>query len=544
MGISLEQYRARIGTFSARGCKSKDVSDPIVLDGLSDLDTSSPIMISLNWKASSLGLLLIVLCAICQNELLLMGGVESNPGPTSEETNDKRASVIAELIVKAESQTVKDVIRLYKPVMTQEQLQTAFKGPRKELIIETLTYLGVPGCQRFFKDATITKLISRIQNFFPDQCAECSQEYTVTLGEAELLKCSICEQGIHSRCLAQKLGIAEIDLDQMTTEDVWNRVNPCGLTTLTYLCGYCHTAEIPAPDNGLKKHKKDTTKPVENPEAGPNLGVIDLSNTDPSDRLLTQPSSGPQDTDLSKSTSRDASEADDESESDYEPVNIITRQRRLTKTKDQGRKPTVDKPEPVGEKPKPICPYYRKGQCRYGISGKGCSKSHPSLCRKLMTNGNKHPHGCTKGKECDKFHPKMCPSSIAHSECLNDTCSLYHVKGTRRRNSTQPHLVPKRGDRSRITNENHAKPQEQSQQNIEDSFLEILDKWRRELMNTIDQRFLVIDQRMARPAGPQVSHAAPPTAPHFPYPTAVPQAVLLPGGHLMHQGAQPHLLRY
>ena len=87
---------------------------------------------------------------------------------------------------------------------------------------------------------------------------------------------------------------------------------------------------------------------------------------------------------------------------------------------------------------KPICSFYRKGQSRYGISGKGCPRAHPPLCRKLMNNGTKSPRGCAKGKDCDRLHPKMCPSSINYGECLNDSCSLYHVKGTRRLNS-RPH---------------------------------------------------------------------------------------------------------
>ena len=65
-------------------------------------------------------------------------------------------------------------------------------------------------------------------------------------------------------------------------------------------------------------------------------------------------------------------------------------------------------------------------------------RAHPPLCRKLINNGNKSPRGCAKGEDCDRLHPKMCPSSINHGECLNDSCSLYHVKDTRRL-SSRPH---------------------------------------------------------------------------------------------------------
>ena len=141
MGISLDQYRARIGSYVARSCKSKDTYDTVVLEQFPDVDTTSPIMIRVSWKASSLGLLLILLCALCQSQLLLMGGVEPHPGPTAEETSDKRATVITELVVKAESDTVKDVIRRYKPTMTQNQLQKAFEGVHTKELVETMIFL-------------------------------------------------------------------------------------------------------------------------------------------------------------------------------------------------------------------------------------------------------------------------------------------------------------------------------------------------------------------------------------------------------------------
>ena len=33
------------------------------------------------------------------------------------------------------------------------------------------------------------------------------------------------------------------------------KVNSCGLQTLTYLCGPCHSTEIPSPEIGLKKQR-------------------------------------------------------------------------------------------------------------------------------------------------------------------------------------------------------------------------------------------------------------------------------------------------
>ena len=283
MGISLDQYRARIGSCAARSCKSKATYEPVVLQQFPDVDTTPLIMIRVSWKASSLGLLLILLCALCQSQLLLMGGVEPHPGPTAEEINDKRATVIAELVVKAESDTVKDVIRRYKPKMTQNQLQKAFEGVHTKALVETMIFLGVPNCDNYVKPTIICKLIKQIQSFFPDDCGICSQEFTVKLGDSVLLKCSICCQGIHNQCLARMLGVAEVELEDMTPDEVWKRMNPCICTTLPYMCEYCFSATIPSPVEGLKKQKKVHTKRMNDLKVTDKPGTAHASNDEVTD---------------------------------------------------------------------------------------------------------------------------------------------------------------------------------------------------------------------------------------------------------------------
>ena len=62
--------------------------------------------------------------------------------------------------------------------------------------------------------------------------------------------------------------------------------------------------------------------------------------------------------------------------------------------------------------PTQICLFYRRGTCRHGLSGGGCSKLHLSPCRKLLTHVIRRPRGSNRGAQCDKFHPKMCPSPL------------------------------------------------------------------------------------------------------------------------------------
>ena len=189
-------------------------------------------------------------------------------------------------------------------------------------------------------------------------------------------------------------------------------------------------------------------------------------------------------------------------------------------------------------KNKPVCSYYRKGQCRHGISGKGCTRAHPTLCRKLMNSGTKGPRGCTKGKDCDRFHPKMCPSSISHRECLNDLCSMYHVKGTQRLNSRQqPSKVLPQSPNPQDKQTEHQKKQPLNPgADPQEAFLEMLRDWKKEIMVTIDQKIQEACSRTPTPA-------APPT--HLlPYhPQGHPTGHLIPPGTVMMQG-YPHPHRY
>ena len=290
---------------------------------------------------------------------------------------------------------------------------------------------------KYKKDTIIQRLIVRIQSLFPDDCGLCKQSYSVHYKSKPLLSCAKCSQGIHTRCLASNLGVAEIDLEAMSADDIQAAINPTGISTLVYLCGYCHKSEIASDDQGLRQTKKP--KQVSDLADSHNLINLDSDNgTGPRSKNPPRPSGK-----ATNHPNNNKKSSDADSESEEEPP-AAPRQRRLTKTK--GHDPSKHQGTiPSDAKARLICAYYRRGQCRYGMSGKGCSRAHPSLCRKLMNNGNKHPQGCSKGKSCDKFHPKMCPSSIDHRECLNDECRMWHVKGTRRNNSRQPHLFPKHG---------------------------------------------------------------------------------------------------
>ena len=319
----------------------------------------------------------------------------------------------------------------------------------------------------------------------------------------------------------------------MTPEEVWTRLNPLDLPTLTYLCGYCHKDKVPSPDQGMKKPKKTANRLTSDArETGnPNKMLLSAAEWTDIDSDSNHQLQG------SQAANQDGEEADDESDTG---LNLSTNQRQSI-SRTPSRRRQSNKIDNAGEdatkndRNKPICPYFRKGQCRHGISGKGCSKGHPQLCRKLMLNGTRGPKGCTQGKNCERLHPKMCPSSINHLECLNDNCSLYHVKGTRRLNSPpkiqdQPTRNHHQADRpaSRMANRSirpEATHQSKSEHSHED-FLEMLRSFKQEILQAVaSQKLLGEASRVPSPAAqtfPSVnSHLIPSMAQHqLPSPTA------------------------
>ena len=425
--------------------------------------------------SSCSNLLMSAMTKQTHDSLLLIGGIEPHPGPTDSDINEKRTTVIAELVCKAESQTVKDVLRLYKPAMTHSQLQRTLNGPIVDHLVETMKFLGVSDVEKYNKPTIINKLITQLQTLFPDTCAICTEEYVVSLDDTPLICCAICKQGIHPRCLARNMGKAEIDLLDLTPEEIWKTINPCEISTITYLCGYCHSTQIPSPDEGLRKKSAKEDKRHAARSLAERAQLNELINLDSDSELA---SSNHSHKSPPAKPAGDADDSDTEPGSDLDESDQGSHHHHKSPSKEP---PKLNKKTAKAEKSKPVCPFYRKGQCRHGISGKGCSRAHPPLCRRLMTTGTKGPRGCTKGKECERFHPKMCPSSISHSECLNNSCSLYHVKGTRRMNTRQESPKERR-HQSKPQEKQTRKPEKQTSQlsaETQEAFLGMFQMWQK-----------------------------------------------------------------
>ena len=99
MGVSIEQYRAAIGLFMiSRGCKMQPLLEhDIDYDETDhDINWSQPAgqVISTSWKLNAILLVTLVttmLAKSCMEDLLLISGVEPNPGPITETAEQKAA---------------------------------------------------------------------------------------------------------------------------------------------------------------------------------------------------------------------------------------------------------------------------------------------------------------------------------------------------------------------------------------------------------------------------------------------------------------------
>ena len=495
MGISLDQYRSSIGRFNCSKLKATSEWNEVDLIPEPDPPYHFPLWAKwrLTWKQGSISLLFIILAALCQAILLERACVELNPGPPKspqpKTREERQLDILAQLITDAPDPAVQTVLRSYDPKMTTKELKKSLNKSRAEPLTATLAFLGVQRTPNDVKDTTIDKIIVRIQALFPDKCNMCNEDYVVRLSDTPLLKCAACTQGIHQRCLAQKLGVAEVELETMTTEDVKRRINPLGLESVIYLCGYCFN------DNYSEEVPPIPATPSTNAATGADSQAETDVDEDQVRRSQPRPPPPPQ---HHTGENSDGSDADDEDD-------LTTQQNSATNRASQqntGQNANNSSSRERSTSNKPVCQFYKRGECRYGISGRGCPRYHPPLCRSLMTFGNKRPRGCTKGQHCEKFHPKMCTSSLATRECLNDSCKAYHVKGTRRSNSkpTRPpnsmigpqnHLPPVNSTRtinSMIDPQNHQLPVNSSPH---DAFLEVLNAWTLRLMDALDQKLML-----------------------------------------------------
>ena len=164
------------------------------------------------------------------------------------QTTDQLKNIIASLCVGAPSDVIRNCIRKYDPAKSTSQIEKDMKKDKKEILVDTLQYLGVTGMNQYRHDALPHELVCRIQNLLPDNCNLCNQSYCVKLGERPILSCVRCGQGCHTSCVLQITGKSNDDFTESNNYGL-SVINPFATLGLFYLCGYCQGEVIPNKDN-------------------------------------------------------------------------------------------------------------------------------------------------------------------------------------------------------------------------------------------------------------------------------------------------------
>ena len=368
----------------------------------------------------------------------------------------------------------------------------------------TCRHNGLPPCSwsgDYNKDTVINNLIVRIQNLLPDFCNMCQSEYCTKISEPAAISCSLCGQAAHKACIAEKLGISPEDLLLLRSEEVLKKVNPLKLKGIHHLCGACEENIIPSNESGKMNRRKsavpENRPPIISSQEDTVAAESQSSESDNGDSQAPGPANA---------TQVNTTEPSSAAPSDVTPVNS----NNVRQTQDRG----VASHARVSQRNRndvtsaSICRFYRKGTCRYGMSGTGCPKQHPKACRKLTQHGNRGPRGCN-GENCNSFHPKMCPQSLRAGQCLTLDCKLRHVAGTRR---TTTHSRTTTGTHSWSQNHERRPQQTQNSSSREDVFLELLNNMKNEIM---ELKMSMLSQQINSPqhfpqaSTNQESHQAP-----------------------------------
>ena len=355
---------------------------------------------------------------------------------------EEQQQILALLCSEAPSDIIRDCLRKYDPKKPIWQVENQFKQERKQTLVDTLAYLGVPDMGQYRADILPSELNCRIQNLLPDDCHLCQSSYCIKLTDKPIISCARCGQGCHNKCVLQLLGLTVDDLNE-DNEYGLAAVNPFAELGMTYLCGFCKKAVIPQLDEMKVKAGGKKKSPPEIPSQSQETTVLETTDSVPLAHVSNDSvsESDPNVNDQPDGSQRTPSQANnvndqpDGSQSSPSQANNAPRNRgRVLRTQPQT--------SAISTTPqKPDCKFLKQGRCKHGISGKKygiCNFNHPKVCKRFITNGNIQGRGCSDSNQCKFFHPKLCHSSLKDRTCFNENCKYMHIKGTIRNSLHRP----------------------------------------------------------------------------------------------------------
>ena len=323
---------------------------------------------------------------------------------------DDQKEIIAALCVGAPSDNIRNCLRKYDPTKPVWQIEKDLKKDKKDVLVDSLLYLGVPGMNQYRHDALPHELVCRVQNLLPDTCSLCKQNYCISLEDKPILSCVKCGQGCHNSCVLQIIGRT---VDELNEENNFGEslANPYAALGLFYVCGGCQEDTIPNKSSLKIKQGQTSRRTSLSEDQPPNIPLNIGTQADLGSNVPTN-----------TQNERAPPAATEEVLLTGQSGN--TRNRNNTPTNNQTSSSVA-----------PICTRFKTGRCSFGISGKKdgtCPYRHPKPCTKFLINGNRSRGGCRKGTNCNLFHPSMCYNSMRERQCFRENCKFMHIKGTKR----------------------------------------------------------------------------------------------------------------
>ena len=396
--------------------------------------------------------------------------------------------ILAELSLESPSEDIRNCLKVYDPEKPTKQNTKMLKSCKKGTIIKTLEFLSKQSVdENTNKEDIVQKLCLKIQNYFPDICQICNSSYTFNFHDKAFMQCVSCGQEVHKTCYLKLLkGMNLIDEKEAVVGTIFNIPGIC------YLCPACQQETVNFPfkiDDNVSNHSEENDNESLCQETTANHTprralpitpkvIIDKKNktlpefvgrTD----FLKKKFQNELDS-WSKVTSEDTT-------NNYEDM----QKNEKNKSEASSRKNESQKGTEL------VCKYYKKGRCKHGLKGRNCNFLHPKACPKLMKFGNKGPNGCKQGVNCPNFHPRMCATSLRYGECLVDSCTFTHIKGTKRKVFQSLEEGNKQSQQS-----------PQNFQSKENDFLPILEKFKSDILQEMDVRIA----RMTPPTSTLMNH--------------------------------------
>ena len=454
--VSIETYRARIGSFQMRSMK-KSFSSFNPDDFINRTETSFGFRAKLTKKQAFCSLLicLTLLSSVwmeshtekgfersheneaCQRQKphqnkednilnstvheevlkvqLLIGNIEANPGPVN------LKEFLGFLFTDTEDPCIKEVLNDFKAANDKDTNLKKLKTKKVDYLKATLAFLNdwdkddamiKEEIEAYTKDGIALLVLKKIYNMAPETCPTCSKTYYFKPGEYCALACVRCDRGACKECYEKEK--QNLSLSYMFNKSMFFICNPCN--------------EVISKQTRLEEHHKKKAKKIPKPTADKsndaNFETITIEEHSVEDDLVDA-------MDNLSVKSQPENDKSTKGVTDSENVPTECKEPEDMPEHPEGRK-SEQLPEGRKENEKSQCHFYKQNICKFGISGKGCKFAHQKPCNKLLSHGLDKKRGCSEDKLCKHFHPKMCKYSLRSRLCTNLECTFFHVKGTKR----------------------------------------------------------------------------------------------------------------